>query len=68
MRRLLQHAGLALGIAAVAVLCLASAWLAAAIGIATALVVAVDSAIFQRAQNPPAKPPDHLNVDLSRRR
>jgi hypothetical protein len=67
VRLLLQRAGLALAVAAVAVLCLSSAWLAAAIGIATAVVVAIDSFVFGRPPRPPTAPPDRLSVDLSRR-
>jgi hypothetical protein len=68
VKRLLQRAGLVLGIAAVAVLCLSSAWLAAAIGIATAVVVAIDSVIFARPAAKPTHTGDRINVDLSRRR
>jgi hypothetical protein len=68
VRLYLQRAGLVLGVAAVAVLCLSSAWLAAAIGIATAVVVAIDSFIFARPAAKPNHPGDRINVDLRRRR
>jgi len=73
MRRLLQRVGLVIAVAAVAILCLSSAWLAAAIGVITAAIVAVDMIAFSRP--PRAKPeepdesgPDRISVDLSRRR
>ena len=71
MRLLVQRAALVLAVAAVAILCLSSAYLAAAIGIVTALVVAIDSVVFGRPPRPPPPPdpdPDRINVDLSRRR
>lgn len=72
MRQFLQRAGLALAVAAVAVLCLSSAWLAAAVGILTAAIVVVDMLVFAPARSPAEPPgertPDRLNVDLRRRR
>jgi len=75
MRLLLQRVGLALAVAGIAVLCLSSAWLAAAVGIVTAAVVAVDMLAFSRpprrapTRPPSAEPtPDRISVDLSRRR
>jgi len=75
MRLLLQRVGLALAVGGIAVLCLSSAWLAAAVGVVTAGVVAVDMIAFSRpARRPPTDPqaaeptPDRISVDLSRRR
>ncbi len=70
MRFVLHRAALVIAIAGIAVLCLSSGWLAAAIGILTAVVVLVDSLAFARpaAKAPPANKPRRLNVDLTRRR
>jgi predicted acyltransferase len=71
MRLVLQRVGLAVAVAGIAVLCLSSAWLAAAIGVITAAIVAVDMIAFARPPRPPtppaAKPPETISVDLSRR-
>jgi hypothetical protein len=72
MRRLLQPLAIALAVVVIAVLCLASPYLAGVIGLLTAAVVAVDMLVFSRPMPPPiatsAEPtPETINVDLSRR-
>lgn len=74
MRLVLQRVGLALAVAGIAILCLSSAWLAAAIGVITAAIVVVDMVAFARPPRPPTvspvrdDPPETISVDLSRRR
>ena len=70
MRFVLRRAALVLAIAGIAILCLSSGWLAAAIGLLTAVVVLVDTLVFSRPEPdaPPANKPRRLNVDLTRRR
>ena len=73
MRRILQRLAIALAVVGVAILCLSSAYLAGAIGLLTAAVVAVDMIAFARPAQPPTEPPlaeptpEKLSVDLSRR-
>jgi hypothetical protein len=74
MRLLLQRVALVLAVAAVAVLCLSSAYLAGAIGLLTAAVVAVDMIAFAKphrrhpTEPPLADPtPEKISVDLNRR-
>jgi hypothetical protein len=67
--RHLQRIGLLVAVVGIAILCLSSAWLAAAVGIATVAVVALDM-LFTRSRSEPRERarPDKLSVDLSRRR
>jgi len=69
MRLLLQRVGLVIAVAGIAVLCVSSAWLAAAVGIITAAIVAVDMLAFSRPARKPAPDdtPESISVDLSRR-
>ena len=72
MRRFLQRAGLVIAVAVIAILCLSSAWLAAAVGVITAAIVAIDMIAFAKPARKPEPPaedaPDRISVDLSRRR
>jgi hypothetical protein len=56
-----------LGITGIAVLCVSSVWLAAAVGILTAIVVVIDVLAYARPV-PDAPKPRRLSVDLTRRR
>ena len=71
MRRILQRLALVVATALLALLCLSSASHAVLIGALTAAVVAYDMlALAPRPRDePPAREePDHLSVDLTRRR
>ena len=72
MRRILQRLALVVATALVALLCLSSAWHAVLVGALTAVVVAYDMLAHPpRGDDAPAAPrdePDHLSVDLTRRR
>jgi hypothetical protein len=69
MRFVLRRAALVAAIAGIAILCLSSGWLAAAVGILTAVVVIIDMVVFARPpEAPPANKPRRLSVDLTRRR
>ena len=46
---------------------MSSAYLAGAIGLLTAAVVAVDMLVFSRPPKPSADAPDKISVDLNRR-
>jgi hypothetical protein len=72
MMRLAQRVGLALAVAVVAVLCLSSPYLAGAIGLLTAAIVAVDMIAFSKPRLPAEPEPAHatpekISVDLNRR-
>jgi hypothetical protein len=73
MRLWLKRVGFALAVAAVAVLCLSSAYLAAAVGALTAAIVAIDMLVFARPAHQPLPTPtteptpDKISVDLTRR-
>jgi hypothetical protein len=56
-----------LGIAGIAVLCVSSVWLAACVGVLTAIVVVIDVVAYSRPL-PDAPKPRRLSVDLTRRR
>lgn len=69
MRLALRRTALVIAIAGIALLCLSSGWLAAAVGLLTAVVVIIDTLVFSRTPDaPPANKPRRLNVDLTRRR
>ncbi|MDQ3335298.1 MAG: hypothetical protein M4D80_09050 [Myxococcota bacterium] len=73
MRLLLQRVGLVVAVAVVAVLCLSSPYLAGAIGLLTAAVVAVDMIAFSKPPRAEVDPPiadptpERISVDLNRR-
>ena len=69
MRLLLHRIAFAVAIVGIAVLCLSSGWLAAVVGLVTALVVVVDTLVFRRpVPEKPDNKPRRLSVDLTRRR